>query len=397
MERVLIEFYSEKTPENLISILNEQFASVFFLYSTQSYIPSLRRKNALSELVRRTLGFDANFCEVKSRKLSDALEALNALMKENTEYLIDITGGDESFIAAAGIFCEQNQGRVTLHQYDVSTAEKLFSYPANGKDANFFPHYVSVPYLLSLNGSIPLSVPSYSFSKGSLKAEILRLWNIAKQHPKEWNRFCALSRDDKGKSQSITKKVITPGIDANSYYRISSRLKSIGVLSDEKKTHFKGRDYMEFSLNVPPEARFLYDKAGNVLEMFCALCAHESDLFHDIRVGVMMDWDGKLSQNRSADPYNEVDLIFMRENLPIVGSCKNTTPKNDHLYEIMIMAKHYGGFYSTPALFSSGKATESVRKRAEEMGIVLIDGIRHKTPEEMTRLISKRFKTHQTK
>ena len=88
---------------------------------------------------------------------------------------------------------------------------------------------------------------------------------------------------------------------------------------------------------------------------------------------------------------NEIDLILMRENLPILASCKNTVPQNEHLYEIMIMAKHYGGYFATPALFSSGRATESIRKRAKEMGIVLIDGIRFKTPEQMKLLLQKKF------
>lgn len=391
MARILIEFYSEKTPENLISILNEQFSSVFFLYSSESAVPSPRRKAALSALVKKLMNFPAEFREVAPLCIDHALQALNSLWNKENEYLIDITGGDEAFIAAAGIFCQQNKGNVTLHQYDIQSGEKLFSYPDPEKREDCFPHYVSVPDLLTLNGTAPLSAPSYVFTRGALKAEILRLWNAVKSCPKDWNRFCALSGCSDGKDQGITKKVLATGSDISAYRSISARLKSIGVLRDERKRSSKGRECMEFMLDVPEEAKFLYDKAGNILEMYCALCAHESGLFHDIRVGVMMDWDGSISKNRTADPYNEVDLILMRENLPVVISCKNTAPKNDYLYEVMIMAKHYGGYYATPALFTSGKATESLRKRASEMGIVLIDSIRHTSQQEMVRLLQAKF------
>lgn len=393
MARVLIEFYSEKTPENLISILNEQFDSVFFLYSSENNVPSPRRKSALSELVKNLMDFPVEFKELPSRSISDALVVLESLWQEKNKYLIDITGGDEVLIAAAGIFSQQHKKSVKLHQYDVRTGKKLYSYPDAKTSESHFPHYVSVPVLLALNGSAPLSAPSYVFTRGPLKSEILQLWNAVKSRPKDWNRFCALSGTSDGNNRNITKKILNPGADTAAYQSISAKLKSIGVLSDEKKVFTKGRDCMEFSLNVPEEAKFLYDKAGNILEMYCALCAHESELFHDIRVGVKMDWDGTISPDRSADPYNEVDLVLMQENLPIVVSCKNTAPKNDHLYEIMIMAKHYGGYFATPALFTSGKATETVRRRAAEMGIVLIDSIRHKSPSEMVRLLHRSFGT----
>lgn len=395
MSRVLIEFYSEKTPENLVSILNEQFAAVFFLYSSESAAPSSRKKAALSALVKKLMNFPAEFREIGPLCIENALDALNALWKKENEYLIDITGGSEAFIAAAGIFCQQGERNTTLHQYDVRTGKKLFSYPADASYEEYFPHYVSVPDLLTLNGSVPLSAPSYVFTRGPLKAEILRLWNAVKSRPKDWNRFCALSGGGDSKGRSITQKVLSPGGDASAYQSISARLKSIGALREEKKRSSKGRDCVEFMLDVPEEAKFLYDKAGNVLEMYCALCAHESGLFHDIRVGVMTDWDGTVSGGGTADPYNEVDLILMRENLPILVSCKNTVPKNDYLYEIMIMAKHYGGYYATPALFTSGRATESLRKRASEMGIVLIDSIRHTSQQEMIRLLQAKFGSDQ--
>ena len=82
---------------------------------------------------------------------------------------------------------------------------------------------------------------------------------------------------------------------------------------------------------------------------------------------------------------------MMRKNLPILASCKNTFPQNEFLYEILTVSRHYGGFYSTPALFSSGIASPTVRERAKEMGIVLIDGIRKLSLTELTEKIKDAF------
>ncbi len=392
MAKVLIEFYSGRTNENLCSVLNERFDKVYFLYSSAKCAPTPAKKEALIALIEKLFGFSPNFSRIKDISLPAALAALHKLWCDTDEFVIDITGGDEAFVAAAGIFSAQRGTKVAIHQYNVLTGEKLYRYPLPEQKEKLFPHYLSVEEMLSLNGATPLETPrSYVFTRGTLTGDILLLWNAVKNRPKEWNRYCSLDRDPYDLNRLPTQKELESGEGGAAYQSISSRLKNIGVLSDEEKIRIGGRDYMRFSLNVPDEALFLYDKAGTILEMYCALCAHDSGLFHDVRVGVKLDWDGVITDDVTPDPYNEIDLVLMHGNLPVFVSCKNTAPKNDQLYEITVMAKHYGGYYATPALFCSGNATEGVKKRAKEMGVVLIDGIRYKTPEVMVPLLQNRF------
>lgn len=391
MAKVLIEFYSGKTPENLISMLNERFDSVCFLYSTEKCTPSETAKVALTELGTKLLGAPPVFHDIGPLTVSSALAELERIQNADDCYYVDITGGDEAFIAAAGIFRQRRNENVFLHQYDVQSGTKLFSYPETNKSEEVFPYFISAEMLLRLNGTVPILAPSYSFTTGDLRDEILRLWYAVRSRPKAWNRFCCLDRDEKIHTSLLTQKEISRGENAGAYQSISARLKNAGILKDEKKIRHGTRDYMTFRLDVSPDALFLYDKAGTLLEMYCALCAHESGMFHDIRVGVKLDWDGTVMKNGSPDPYNEIDLFLMHGNLPVVASCKNTAPQNDYLYEITVMAKHYGGFFAAPALFCSGNASEGLKKRAEEMGVVLIDGIRFKTPAQLIPLLKKKF------
>jgi len=391
MAKVLIEFYSGKTPENLISMLNEHFDSVYFLYSAEKCTPSEEAKAAMKELGTKLLGTPPVFHDIGPLTVVSALAELKRIQTSGNFYYVDITGGDEAFIAAAGIFQHQQKERVVLHQYDVRNGTKRFSYPRPSEPEEVFPYFISAEMLLRLNGSSPILAPSYSFTTGDLKNEILRLWNAVRNRPKAWNRFCCLDRDETIDSSLLTQKEISRGENAGAYQSISVRLKNAGILKDEKKIRHGRRDYMTFRLDVSPDALFLYDKAGTLLEMYCALCAHESGLFHDIRVGVKLDWNGTVLKSGAPDPYNEIDLFLMHGNLPVVASCKNTVPQNDYLYEITVMAKHYGGFFATPALFCSGNASEGLKKRAEEMGVVLIDGIRSKAPDQMIPLIKKKF------
>ncbi len=393
MARILIELYSAKTPENLISLLKGNYDRICFLSFPEKASPSEKDKKNLRNVIFQIVGFYPEFYSVEKRSIDRVLALFSTLLEENNTLEIDLTGGNEIFAAAAGIFLERHrEKKVLLHQYDVKTDKKHFSYPHFAKEESFFPHYLTSDQILTLGGSTPLVSPSFSFSVGVLRQEILRLWNLVKQNPKEWNRFCSLSADSEGGKSTLTQKYLgDKDSHLHAYRIIAEKLKQSGIISDEKKSVLRGRSYMDFSLNVPKEALFLYEKAGNILEMYAALCAYDAGIFHDIRVGVKLDWNGTVHPPHIPDPRNEIDLILMHENLPILASCKNTPPQNEHLYEIMIMTKHYGGHYATPMLLTSGRSSPTVRQRAKEMGVLLIDGIRYLTPKQFSEKFEKHF------
>ncbi len=382
MAKILIELYSAKTPENLISLMKETFDRICFLSFSEKDFPDKEKVKKLEKVIGQITGIRPEFFSVENRSIESILSVLDPLLTKDNTLTVDLTGGNEIFAAAAGVLCQKaDKGRVFLHQYDVKTGKKHFSHPHFPKEENFFPHYLSADQILTLNGSKVLTSPSYSFTTGTLRREVLRLWNIVKQNPKAWNHFCSLSASGENEKSSVLQKDLGNSESRlQTYKTVSQKLKAQGIMTNETRQMKNGRSIVDFKLDVPKEAFFLYEKAGNILEMYAALCAFDADVFHDIRVGVKLDWNGTVEGSHIPDPRNEIDLILMHENLPILASCKNAFPLNEHLYEIMIMAKHYGGYYSTPMLLTTGRGTPTVRQRAEEMGIILIDGIRSLSP-----------------
>lgn len=388
MKRVLIEFYSGRTPENLISLLKQRYDEILFYVFKGKNAPTEKDKKHLSDVVEEILGIRPQFRYIGKVDISSVVNSFPRLLPD-VEYEVDITGGNESFIAAAGIWQErEKQGKIFLHQYDIQKGLLLHRYPASAEKENSFPYYLTVPQLLALSGTPPLLAPQYNFSYGPLRNEILRLWSAVKPCLKDWNTFCSLqSRNSSVKEKRIDQKPSHQDV----FFRVYRRLKEAKIAGNERRITDGGKIYMLFDLFVDRDAVFLYDKAGTLLEMYAALAAFEADVFHDIRVGVTLDWNGVPSPGWEPDPRNEVDLILMHENLPILASCKNTEPSNEFLYEIMTMSRHYGGFFSTPMLFSSRVATSSVRQRAKEMDIILIDGIARMDFQRFTQRIRKHF------
>lgn len=391
--RILIEFYSKRTPENLISLLCEPFDAVQFFYFQSGARPSKVIEGQIRRVVKEILNIEPEFLPIENASIPGVLEAFGRFLKEENAYAFDITGGNEIFIAAAGIFLEKNKHlSLSLHRYDIRRGERMAVYPENTLCPTCFPHHLNAPQLLSLNGTPPLSAPFYPFTRGPLRREILRLWEAVKDCPKEWNHFCSFPQA-RAKSRGATvRKVVGEGSRVSDAYRtVAKKLKEAGILTEEKEFPKGTRMEAELFLNVPREALFLYEKAGNLLEMYMALAAFDAGIFHDIRVGVIVDWNGLIAPGRKPDPRNEVDLVLVHKNLPILASCKNTVPHNEYLYEIMTMARHYGGFFATPMLLTSARASDAVRERAREMEIVLIDGIRDMSFEKTVEKLKKAF------
>lgn len=381
MKRVLIEFYSGRTPENLISVLNERYDEVLFFAFRGKCAPKEQEKKSIADVIRELLGVETRFFTLDGVDIPTVLKRFPR-PRRDTVYDVDVTGGPEAFIAAAGIWqTSAEEGSVFLHQYDVPSGKLLYRYPETVSTESPIPSRLSVSQLLSLNGTPPISAPSYHFGYGPVKYEVLRLWNAVKRNLRDWNLFCSLP----SRTKSLTEKRIDQKPShAKAFRTVYASLEAAGIAKNRRTVSEGDKVYVQFDLSVDPTALFLYEKAGNILEMYAALAAFESGIFGDICVGVTVDWNGIRTGNHSPDPHNEIDLVMMHGNLPVLASCKNTEPENEYLYEIMTMSRHYGGYFSTPMLISSVSAGPSVRQRAREMGILLIDGVARLSLDALT-------------
>ena len=190
-------------------------------------------------------------------------------------------------------------------------------------------------------------------------------------------------------SYSGGKGVYSKG-DLAAYEVIAKVLRKQKIMINEISQQVEGREYRVFSLDVPEEAHLLYEKGGNLLEYYCALAVERAGVFRDCRVSVSLDWDGD-QRKKPVDVRNEVDVMMTYGHIPVFVSCKNTRVENEYLYEIQTMARHYGGRYAKPVIVSNAENLPVVRKRAEEMGELLIDAIHKMTLDECVGVFQRNF------
>lgn len=380
VKRTLVEFYDNEHLENVISLLCGDYTSVVYVYFARANEPAPGDRIALSEWTRKRFGFSPRFLEIPENCVECALDSFRKLISGDGFYDFDVTGGSSIFIAATGVLLAESGGRnMSIHEYNTATGACVFRYPEQGGGAGrAVPKPLTVSELLALGGVSFLNGERprrYDLDATGLRREILRLWAAVREELRAWNNFCttASTYTYDPSYVLVEKQLSEQGLRACDI--ILERLERAGILSQKRVRSTGSRFMVSYRLEIAPESLFLYEKAGNLLEMLTYLAVVDSGVFSDCCVGVRLDWDSR-RQDPGSNPANEIDLILARGHIPCFVSCKNTTVTKEYLYEILTMTRHFGGSYAVPVLVSSMRVNHAVRVRAGEMGVVLLDNVR---------------------
>ncbi len=398
MKKVLVELYDEDMSENLISLSLREYERVIYVFFKECG-PNNRRRSLLQSVIRRRRGIGTDFWEVKERSVDAAYSTLCALLRGEAHYCIDLTGGDELFIAAVGMLIKERSSRkANAEGESVSFSVHSCSIPARREDLHFgrFPDAGDKPAaftfedIITLNGGKMLEEGSAEpgTSPEALRKEIIQLWHALRDMPAEWNRFCSISYvegtlpDENGE---ISRR-FSKSDDAVISERVMQRLSKRGFI---ERYRIEGSE-LRYVLSGKAHTRNLYLMAGTVLEMFTALAAADTGLFRECHTEVLLDYDGVVT-GKPADPVNELDVTLMYGIIPVFISCKNTAVTKEFLYEIRTMTDHFGGKYAVAMIVSSKETPEPVRERAKEMNVALVDNVQDLTLTEFRAAIRKVF------
>lgn len=369
MKRTLIEFYDEDHLENVFGLFAAKYDRVLFLCQKE---PPPVEKARLNRFIESRFGFRPEYKVLADRTVEAVQEHIRACAAEGQCH-IDITGGPCFCAAAAGISAAEDPS-IAIVQYDVKAGRRVFCYPTciNGAPAPAACLAVDEMILLGGGGLQPLNRQSSPPLTDTLRKEVFRLWEAVRHDIRGWNNFHSITPLSEAEPGQLGRRV--PYNKEERYRRTLKKLEAAGIVTD---VHTRRRDNQvesRFRLNVPAEARILYEKAGNLLELVARVAAEDSGMFCDCMTGAMLDWS-VLPPWGTADPANEVDLVLTRGHIPVFVSCKGTELEKDYLYEISTLARHYGGIYAKAAVFSTENNDRPIRQRAKEMGILVIDRI----------------------
>lgn len=370
----LLKLLSEKPLENAASLLKLDPKDIVLVGTNGKYDLSGIKKLLLSR------GVNTPICEKYisgTHSVFDAANVLEDIIKKNAA-TIDITGGEEVLVAAAGKICEKYPQVKLFFENPQNTDIKL-SIKENG----------------ILHGGEASTLAELDYTEDFL-ADLEKLWKLCfigpvgyvhkRSAPATWNRFSVtvsgIERDTK-KEQ----------LEKLSKYKVKTylaELKRNGLVSykTEKDGTLSGFRYKNGQIKA------MITKAGNLLEQKVYLAVKSLSYFgvNDTKCGVVLKW----SSGNGSHTENEIDVFAMRECIPVFISCKNGKFESEELYKLSAVADRFGSGYAKKILVASDlestadfRTVRYLKERAYEMNITIIDGAHRMSTQKLTKLLRK--------
>ena len=122
---------------------------------------------------------------------------------------------------------------------------------------------------------------------------------------------------------------------------------------------------------------------GSVLELYTYKACVDAAIFHDVISSAVVRWDDVLGHG---SVLNEIDVMAARGVIPLFLSCKACDIKTEALNELAILRDRFGGKGAKAVIVTTESCNAAARHRAAQLGIAVIDLEELKTGQLVHRL-----------
>ncbi len=332
---------------------------------------------------------------------------LNEIIDKNEDCCFDLTGGKELVLTAMGAVSAIRD--VPMLQFNVRSGNLIRVKHCAGiieteKSA------ITINESVVLNGGSIVYDDKNDFRwelNPEFQKDIETIWAICKKNCGLWNRqsnvfenFERLGRIDDDYKVTVNLKHMKAG---NHDTLLNARIIDALIQNNLITDYTLEDDILSFRYKNN-QIRQCISKAGNILELYVYKTAQEIAeedpiYYDDIDIGIFVDWDGIIHDGATAerDTRNEIDVILIRDLIPIFISCKNGEVHKEALYELSAVADKFGGEYAKKILLTTYVSSDSesrkyILQRARDMKIDVIEGVDKMNKDEFLSTLRKRAK-----
>ncbi len=367
----LVELYDDRPLENIIGV--EMFHPEQVIYVCPAGTPKEAKKKLRTYFSHRGLRAVLRFLHVDTYDTRALLRLFRKILIQYPDAVLDITGGTDAVLFAAGLAC-------------FGTKVPVITY---SRTRNSFYSIQNAPSVHGLSCELPFSVEDcFLMAGGALRRG--RVDNaILSRYMKDYDPFFSVFLKYRSRWDHIIGYMqrISPAgedgsfsLDIEGNYTVKgehgSRLQApedalrdlarIRMISDlsivpDKTVSFRFRD---------AQIRAWLRDVGSVLELYVYKACLDTGLFNDVRTSAVVDWNGGSGGNPVS---NELDVMCTRGITPVFISCKTCFIRTEALNELAVLRDRFGGEIARAAIVTAEQAGAAARNRAAELNIRVID------------------------
>lgn len=369
----LIELYDERAIENILAPDMFRPQRIIFLCPSDVAQAQRLQEKIRTFFLRRGWEPELIFLESSLFKADRILGQLLTIYEKYPDCALDVTGGSDAALFAAGMFTAQ-------------TGVPAFTY---SRKKNRFYDICGADFADDLPCTLSYSVEDFFLMAGGTLLPGRVNNAILEQYLGDFDPFfvCFLRfRRNWSDIISYIQKVSpaeygqTPPLFIQGKYTVKGERGARNSANEDALRELARIDFIQNLTIVPDQSvsfrfRDLNTRAwlrdvGSVLELYVYKACLDTNIFNDVISSAVVRWDEVLGH---ASVSNEIDVMAARGVIPLFLSCKACDIKTEALNELAILRDRFGGKGAKAAIVTTEPCNAAARHRAAQLGIAVID------------------------
>lgn len=347
--------------------------SIVYLCPSEVAQDRKRQEKIRAFFLRRGWKPEVVFMEASLFKADRILRQLLNINEKYPDCALDVTGGSDAALFAAGMFAAQTgvpaftYSRKQNRFYDISGASFADNLPCS------LTYSVEDFFLMAGGTLLPGRVDNAVLKKYLVDFDpffdaflrFRRKWAdiityIQRVSPAEYGQEPPMTIQGKYTVKGDHGGRVSANEDALKELAHIGFIHDLNIVPDESVS-FQFRD-----ANIRAWLR----DVGSVLELYVYKACLDTGIFNDVISSAVVRWDDVLGHG---SVMNEIDVMAARGVVPLFLSCKATDIKTEALNELAILRDRFGGKGAKAAIVTTEPCNAAARHRAAQLGIAVID------------------------
>ena len=369
----LIELYDERAIENILA--PDMFRPKRIVYLCPAEVSQDRKRQEKMKSFFHRRGWDPEliFLEASRYKADRILRQLLSIGEKYPDCALDVTGGSDAGLFAAGMFTAQmgvpafTYSRKMNRFYDISGADFADDLLCD------LAYSVEDFFLMAGGTLLPGRVDNAVLSK--YLEDFDPFFDCFLRFHRDWVDIISyiqrVSPAEHGQIPplSIQGKYTVKGEHGSRNSANEAALEAfarIGFIQDLK---IVSGESVSFTFRDATVRAWLRD-VGSVLELYAYKACIDAGIFNDVISSAVVRWDDVKGHGSVS---NEIDVMAARGVIPLFISCKVSDIKTEALNELAILRDRFGGKGAKAAIVTTETCNAAARHRAAQLGIAVID------------------------
>lgn len=382
----LIELYDERAIENILAPDMFHPRRIIYLCPREVLRDHTRQQKLAAFYRKRGWEPELIFVGTSLFEADRILRQLFTIEEKYPDCAIDITGGSDAALFAAGMFAARKgvpaftYSRRKNHFYDISGADFA-------DDLYCDLTYSIEDFFLMAGGTLlPGRVDNHILSQYLPYFDPFFSCFLRFRH--EWPTIISyIQRISPAEYGQI------PPLDITGSYTVKGERGSRNSANEDALQELAQIGFIQDLTIIPDQQvsfrfRDVHTRAwlrdvGSVLELYTYKACVDAAIFHDVISSAVVRWDDVLGHG---SVLNEIDVMAARGVIPLFLSCKACDIKTEALNELAILRDRFGGKGAKAVIVTTESCNAAARHRAAQLGIAVIDLEELKTGQLVHRL-----------